>query len=172
MQRARSTRYLPSFFTHDQLDMIADFVSQRGGGLLFLGGRNAFGEGGYQGTRLAEVLPVFLDNELSTGAGPYFDELFVTPTRAGLTHPVTQLGEANSDAVRERWESLPPVTTLNPITRLKPGATGLLTGGTEEERDRQVVLAFHRYGRGKVMVEMFTKSLLMPSFEVLPVSRR
>ena len=141
-----------SFFTHDQLDMIADFVSRRGGGLLFLGGRNAFAEGGYQGTRLAEVLPVFLDDELSSGVGPYFDELFITPTRAGLTHPATQLGADNSEAVVERWEALPSVTTLNPITRLKPGATGLLTGGTEEDRERQVVLAFHRYGRGKVVV--------------------
>ena len=141
-----------SFFTHDQLDMISDFVSRRGGGLLFLGGRNAFAEGGYQGTRLAEVLPVFLDDELSTGAGPYFDELFVTPTRAGLTHPATQLGADNSEAVVERWEALPAVTTLNPITRLKPGATRLLSGGPERDRERQVVLAFHRYGRGKVIV--------------------
>ncbi len=141
-----------SFFTHDQLDMIADFVSQRGGGLLVLGGRNAFAEGSYEGTRLAEVLPVFLDDELSTGSGPYFDELFITPTRAGLTHPTTQLGADDGEAVRERWESLPPVTTLNPITRLKPGATGLLTGGPEEDRGRQVVLAYHRYGRGKVAV--------------------
>ena len=142
-----------SFFTHDQLDMIADFVSQRGGGLLVLGGRNAFAEGGYQGTRLAEALPVFLDDEMNTGAEPYFAELFVTPTRTGLTHPATQLGEDNSEAVRERWESLPAVTTLNPIstTRLKPGATGLLTGGTDGDRDRQVVLAYHRYGRGKVI---------------------
>ena len=139
-----------SFFTHDQLDMIADFVSQRGGGLLVLGGRNAFAEGGYQGTRLAEVLPVFMDDELSTEAEPYSTELFVSPTRTGLTHPTTQLGQEDSEAVRERWESLPPVTTLNPITRLKPGATGLLTGGPEEDRDRQVVLAHHRYGRGKV----------------------
>ena len=141
-----------SFFTHDQLDMISDFVSRRGGGLLFLGGRNAFAEGGYQGTRLAEVLPVFLDDELSTGAGPYFDELFITPTRAGLTHPATQLGADNSEAVIERWEALPAVTTLNPITRLKPGATRLLSGGPERDRERQVVLAFHRYGRGKVIV--------------------
>ena len=141
-----------SFFTHDQLDMISDFVSRRGGGLLFLGGRNAFAEGGYQGTRLAEVLPVFLDDELSTGAGPYFDELFITPTRAGLTHPATQLGADNSEAVVERWEALPAVTTLNPITRLKPGATRLLSGGPEGDRERQVVLAFHRYGRGKVIV--------------------
>ena len=141
-----------SFFTHDQLDMISDFVSRRGGGLLFLGGRNAFAEGGYQGTRLAEVLPVFLDDELSSGAGPYFDELFITPTRAGLTHPATQLGADNSEAVIERWEALPAVTTLNPITRLKPGATRLLSGGPERDRERQVVLAFHRYGRGKVIV--------------------
>jgi uncharacterized membrane protein len=140
-----------SFFTHDQLDMIADFVSQRGGGLLVLGGRNAFAEGGYQGTRLAEALPVFLDDDLSTSAEPFYGELFVTPTRTGLTHPATQLGEDNSEAVEARWESLPPLTTLNPITRLKPGATGLLTGGPEQERDRQVVLAYHRYGRGKVI---------------------
>jgi uncharacterized membrane protein len=140
-----------SFFTHDQLDMIADFVSQRGGGLLVLGGRNAFAEGGYQGTRLAEALPVFMDDELSTGAEPYYTELFITPTRTGLTHPATQLGQEDSEAVRELWESLPPVTTLNPVTRLKPGATGLLTGGPEDDRDRQVVLAFHRYGRGKVI---------------------
>jgi hypothetical protein len=141
-----------SFFTHDQLDMISDFVSRRGGGLLFLGGRNAFAEGGYEGTRLAEVLPVFLDDELSTAAGPYFDELFITPTRAGLTHPATQLGADNSEAVVERWEALPAVTTLNPITRLKPGATRLLSGGPEGDRERQIVLAFHRYGRGKVIV--------------------
>ena len=70
-----------SFFTHDQLDMIADFVSRRGGGLLVLGGRNAFRGGSYQGTRLSEALPVFMDDELSTGAAPYSTELFITPTR-------------------------------------------------------------------------------------------
>ena len=34
-----------SFFTADQLRMIAEFVSQRGGGLLTLGGRHSFAEG-------------------------------------------------------------------------------------------------------------------------------
>ena len=49
-----------SYFTHDQLRMIADFVSQRGGGLLVLGGRLALSEGGYAGTPIADVLPVTL----------------------------------------------------------------------------------------------------------------
>ena len=141
-----------SFFTHDQLNMIADFVSQRGGGLLLLGGRNSFAQGGYEGTPVAEALPVFLDDERNTGGGPYFEELLVSPTRTGLTHPATQLGEDDSEGIRELWESLPAVTTLNPISRLKPGATGLLTGGSDQDRSRQVVLAYHRYGRGKVIV--------------------
>ncbi|SVC26857.1 uncharacterized protein METZ01_LOCUS279711, partial [marine metagenome] len=141
-----------SFFTHDQLNMIADFVSQRGGGLLVLGGRNAFAEGGYEGTPVEEALPVLLDDDRNTEGNPYFEELLVSPTRTGLTHPATQLGGGDSESIRELWESLPPVTTLNPISRLKPGATGLLTGGTDQDRSRQVVLAYHRYGRGKVIV--------------------
>ena len=140
-----------SFFTHDQLDMIEDFVSQRGGGLLVLGGRNSFREGGYVGTPLEQALPVLLDDDLSDGR-PFFSELHVSPTRTGLTHPATLLGQDGGDPVRELWESLPPVTSLNPITRLKPGATGLLTGGSEADRTTQVVLAYHRYGRGKVIV--------------------
>ena len=75
-----------SFFTHDQLNLIADFVSQRGGGLLLLGGRNSFREGGYEGTPVAEALPVFLDDELSDGR-PFFSELFVSPTRTNRPDP-------------------------------------------------------------------------------------
>ena len=41
-----------------QLRMLADFVSKRGGGLLMLGGRRSFAEGGWAGTPVGEVLPV------------------------------------------------------------------------------------------------------------------
>lgn len=138
-----------SFFTLDQLTMLADFVSERGGGLLVLGGRRAFAEGGYEGTPLADALPVLLDDELSGGA-EYFAELKISPTRAGLTHPATQLG-MDPETTEEAWERMPPLTSLNPITRLKPGATALLTGGDERDPARQVVLAHHRYGRGTVI---------------------
>ena len=36
--------------TGDQLRMIADFADRRGGGLIMLGGRRSFSEGGYAGT--------------------------------------------------------------------------------------------------------------------------
>ncbi|MFP5356289.1 MAG: hypothetical protein ACLGIK_14270, partial [Gemmatimonadota bacterium] len=49
-----------AFFTADQLRMLADFVSERGGGLLVLGGRDALGEGGFGGTAVSDVLPLEL----------------------------------------------------------------------------------------------------------------
>ncbi len=48
-------------FTPEQMRMLSDFVSKRGGGLLMLGGRRSFVEGGWAGTPLAEALPVVLD---------------------------------------------------------------------------------------------------------------
>jgi uncharacterized membrane protein len=131
-----------SAFTADQLRMIAEFVDVRGGGLLLLGGARAFAEGGYAGTPLAEVMPVVL----SRGGGA-FAHVKVHPTRAGQAHAVTQLGETEQ-ASADRWKTMPPLSTVNLIEEIKPGATTLLSG-TDDRRRERVVLAYERYGRGK-----------------------
>jgi uncharacterized membrane protein len=142
-----------SYFTHDQLRMIADFVSQRGGGLLVLGGRLSFSEGGYAGTPVAEVLPVALEPEKGSpetdevAGRDFFASLTVTPTPFGATHPVTQFG-AELDASAERYKTLPPLSTLNDVRAVKPGATTLLEGSGDGVSD-QPVLVFQRFGRGK-----------------------
>ena len=48
------------FFTQDQLSLIDDFVSRRGGGLLMLGGAESFAAGGYRRTPVADALPVYV----------------------------------------------------------------------------------------------------------------
>jgi uncharacterized membrane protein len=131
-----------SAFTADQLRMISEFVDVRGGGLLVLGGARSFGEGGYAGTPVAEALPVTLQ-KANTG----FTHLKVHPTRAGEAHAVTQLGDTEQ-ASADRWKTMPPLTTVNQIDAIKPGATVLLSGQDDRRRDR-VVLAYQRYGRGK-----------------------
>ena len=137
-----------SAFTPDQLRMMADFVNVRGGGFLALGGRRAFAEGGYAGTPVGEALPVVLE---SSRADPsYIAEVKVQPTRLGETHAATQIGETEQ-ASADRWKTLPPLTTVNPIRRVKPGAAVLLTGGIGGARDAQVVLAYQRYGAGKAL---------------------
>ena len=131
--------------------MLADFVSKRGGGLLMLGGRRSFAEGGWAGTPVAEVLPVEFDAETaSRGNAPeYFTHLNVRPTRAGANFPVTQLA-ANEQESSTRWNDMPTVSAVNAVRTPKRGATVLLTGATEDRRE-QIVLAFQRYGRGKAL---------------------
>lgn len=154
-----------SFFTADQLSMIADFASRRGGGLLFLGGRRSFAEGGYTGTALEDAYPILLE-EPAQDPRAAFAEVQVRPTNAGRSHPIAQIlpsrpAAPDADApdagtvdgapatIADAWASLPALTTMNRIVRTKPGATTLLTGDADGEE--RVVLAYHRYGRGKVL---------------------
>lgn len=135
-----------SFFTADQLRMIADFVSQRGGGLLVLGGRASLSEGGFAGTPLAEVLPLTLARGEVNLEGPA-TTVSVRPTRPGQVHPALQL-RGTLPASIARWDSLPPLTTVNQIGALRAGATVLLAGRTEGGRSDVPILAYQRYGRG------------------------
>jgi hypothetical protein len=145
-----------SAFTPDQLRMLADFVSERGGGLLMLGGRRGLAEGGYAGTALADVIPVVLEPAPGAEDAPV-TELAVRPTVAGAAQPALQLGP-DARASAERWRTLPPLTAVNLVRRAKPGATVLLTGvpsaapgaaaGTQAGPAR-VVLAAQRFGRGR-----------------------
>ena len=72
-----------SAFTQEQLRMLADFVSVRGGGILFLGGRSSFGEGGFSGTPLADVLPFYISGDAVPDSLAPFQELDVRVTPAG-----------------------------------------------------------------------------------------
>lgn len=135
-----------SYFTHEQLRMIADFVSERGGGLLVLGGRRSFAEGGWAGTPVADVLPVELDASYANDT-TYFAELNIKPKPAGLAHPMLRL-LPDPDSSAGRWRTLPPLSTFNRVGGLKPGATELLTGTGDGLT--QPVLAQQRYGRGQV----------------------
>ncbi len=136
-------------FTPDQQRMLEDFVDVRGGSLLVLGGGRSFSEGGWAGTPLSDALPVVLD---PGSRGPQYPpaELVVRVPQSAAHHPATQITDKAEDAPA-KWRDLPPLTSLNPITELKPGATPLLVGVNERGR-QQIVLAFQRYGRGKSLV--------------------
>jgi uncharacterized membrane protein len=137
-------------FTPEQLRMIADFVNKRGGGLLMLGGRRSFAEGGWAGTPVGEVLPVVLDSGSGRpSSAAYLSTLLVRPTRAGTSSPVTQIADTEAGSTT-RWNDMPEVSAVNPIRAVKPGATTLLNA-TDKSRQDQIVLAYQRYGRGKAL---------------------
>lgn len=135
-----------SFFTGDQLRMLADFVSQRGGTLLALGGRASLSEGGFADTPMAEVLPVALQRTgADTGAPPLV--VAVHPTSAGLAFAALQLRRSEA-ANAARWDSLPPLTAVNRLGPLRSGATVLLNGRVGDQGLEVPLFAFQRYGRG------------------------
>jgi hypothetical protein len=147
-----------SFFTRDQLQMLADFVSVRGGGLLFLGGRRSFGEGGYAGTPLAPVMPVVISGEAVPDSLTFLADLKPQLTPAGAASAATQVA-ATEEKTGERWRTLPGVTTVNRIRGVKAGAVVLVNGVVPEggrveapgetlRRYEQPVLCYQRYGRG------------------------
>ncbi|MFB3853790.1 MAG: hypothetical protein ACE148_08195 [Vicinamibacterales bacterium] len=157
-----------SAFTPDQLRMIADFVSVRGGGLIALGGRRSFAEGGYAGTPVGEALPVVLEGESEDS---FFEEVRVSPTRFGQTHVAVQIGDTEQASI-EKWRSLPPATAVNPIRRVKPGAVVLLAGAGGKEgggEGGQVVLAYQRYGAGKALALPVQDSWLWQMHAEVPV---
>jgi len=133
-------------FSPEQLRMIADFVSKRGGSLLMLGGRRAFAEGGWAGTPVGDVLPVVMG-----ASNPKYvaTDIAVRPTRAGATFPVVQIADTE-DASAKKWDDMPTLSAVNQIKEVKPGATILLTG-TDKSRQEHVVLAYQRFGRGKTL---------------------
>jgi uncharacterized membrane protein len=155
-----------SFFTVDQLRMLSDFVSVRGGGLLALGGRRALAEGGYAGTPLADALPVELGPPAGSDSGA--TEITVAPTAAGILHPATQLAP-NDSATATLWRQMPALTTVNEVGRPKPGATVLLEGRADEERRARPTLTFQRYGRGKAIVFAVQDSWLWQMHQLVPV---
>lgn len=136
-----------SFFSREQIQMIVDFVAERGGSVLFLGGKRSFAEGGWTNTGISDLMPVELEGNPEPD---YYREVKVQPTRAGLAHAALRLNE-DPDSSAAIWASLPNLSTFNRLTRLKPGATALLTGTGPGVAEGQVVLAWQRYGRGTAL---------------------
>jgi hypothetical protein len=137
-----------AFFTAEQLRMLEEFVSLRGGGLLALGGRRALAEGGYGGTAVDGILPVALAGVTPRPEGG--SARMVTPelTDAGRRHPMLAL-TATPEATAEQWARLPAVSSVNAAVAARAGATVLLAGRDATGGGAVPLLAVHRHGRGR-----------------------
>ena len=133
-----------AFFTHEQLSLIQQFVSQRGGGLLMLGGHHSFANGGYDRTPVGDLLPVYLRRgKERDAAGAYRLQL----TREGWLQPWVR-SRANEQDEERRLADMPPFETVNHVSSIKPGASVLAeviaAGGAAEP-----ALVAQQFGRGR-----------------------
>jgi uncharacterized membrane protein len=132
------------FFTQDQQSLLAEFVSQRGGALLMLGGNHSLAEGGYQRTPIGEMLPVYLDRSAPVPvAGAYRLKL----TREGWLQPWVRV-RANEPDEEERLAKMPGFKALNRINAIKPGAS-VLAEVESADGTLRPALVVQPYGRGR-----------------------
>lgn len=139
------------FFRPDQLDLTADFVSERGGGLLLFGPAS-LRRRGYLGSALEPVLPARLADRLGlTDASPGGDraQRFV-PTPSGLVHPMLRLGPTVEES-RNRWDAAPALAGSVRIGPVRPGAAVLALTASEDGSARPLIVV-QRYGAGRSMI--------------------
>jgi uncharacterized membrane protein len=137
-----------TFFTQDQLKMVVDFVSNRGGGFLMTGGRNSYSGGHYENSPVADILPVQLPAGDRT---PVVGRIKMAVTDYGRTHPLMKLS-ADSGVNVKQWTDLPPLNDYNRTLDAKIGGIVLARGQPEQKSGADpILLAYQRYGRGRSM---------------------
>jgi len=135
-----------SLFTSDQMALLGRFVSERGGGLLMLGGPDSFEKGQFSKTLVADVLPVYLQRTTTPRPPPTSGYRWQL-TREGWLEPWMRLRATEPDE-RLRLAEMPPFRTLNQVSGIKPGASVLAVAVDSSSRELPA-LVVHSYGRGR-----------------------
>ena len=132
------------FFSADQLVLLERFVTERGGGLLMLGGAESFRQGGYQKTPVNRMLPTYLDGA-PTGATSTAYRLNLT--RDGWLQPWVRLRSTETEE-HQRLAEMPGFLTINRTGQIKPGAT-VVAEVVDNDGQKLPALAVQPFGRGR-----------------------
>jgi uncharacterized membrane protein len=142
----------PDSLSRVQLEMIADFVDQRGGGLLALGAKT-FAQQGLMGTPIEDVLPVSLSDRGSgvvrasnRGGGERYT---VAVTAEGESHPVMRIASTPEEMAR-RWSAVPALAGVATLGAPRPGAQVLALVRADD--GARPLVAVQRFGRGRAMI--------------------
>ncbi len=138
------------FFTPDQMTLLRNFVSRRGGGLLMLGGPDSFSAGKYDRTPVGDLLPVYLDRlgEPTPATSSEGLEHRLVLTREGWLQPWIRTRKTEEDE-RTRLAAMPPFASPNAVGGIKPGAAVLAQ--VRDAADELVpALVAQPFGKGHV----------------------
>lgn len=143
------------FFSQAQLELTREYVRKRGGGLLLLGGRQSFTEGGFDGTVIESLLPARLmpSGQPGESVGLDPDQPFrARPTLEGLLSGAWSL-DPNPEENRRLWDEMPALYRINQFAMTRLGATVHANAeNAGSERDSRPLFAIQRYGEGRSAV--------------------
>jgi hypothetical protein len=145
------------FLSDAQLQLLQDFVSERGGGLMVSGAL----DDAFVDTVLADMLPlttvrsttlpVFLQGGVTRGAHATGELYSPRLTPSGEFSAMLRLSSDDAEN-RRLWSSLPQLQGVHVTGRPKPGATVLMEHPLLQYQNQALaVLATQRYGSGRSM---------------------
>jgi uncharacterized membrane protein len=140
-----------SFFTQDQLALLRNFVSRRGGGLLMLGGPDSFVDGKYDRTPVGEMLPVYINNRSGVAPSGEADYRLVL-TREGWLQPWVRTRKTE-DEEQKRLDTMSGFKMLSQVGNIKPGAS-VLSEVRDPAGSRFPALVAQSFGKGHVAALM------------------
>lgn len=135
-----------AYLTPQQLQNVKDFVDRRGGGLAFLGGKDALADGGWQATPVAEVMPTTLPDKKGTFQ---WTPANVRLTPQGSESLITRL-EDDPKKNDKRFEDLPYIRNVQDVGTPKLGALVLAEAVPMNGGGKTLpLLITMNYGRGR-----------------------
>ena len=132
----------------DQQQLIHEFVSERGGSLLLLGGRKGLSAGNWGNTPVGDILPVRL-KDITNSYVKERARALLSPE--GLSTAFLTLDETEESNL-ERWDSLPALDNYQELGTLRPAASTLLHVKADENADPEPLLVRQPYGKGQSFV--------------------
>ena len=130
-----------------QLELIGEFVGERGGSLLMLAGPNGLGNGGWGQSAIADLMPTTLPQLATDSFTRKKAPVRLTPQ--GADTEMLRLANSPEDN-RNAWAGMPEVANYQSLGALKPAATTLLE--FQSETGYQPLLVTQPFGRGHVYI--------------------
>jgi uncharacterized membrane protein len=144
-----------SYLSQSQMQSLVQFVTEKGGGVLFIAGELFYPQG-YRGTPLELLFPVELgDASNPTAVGTPVERYRPELTVEGRSNPIFRLGD-NEVASMQIWNQLPELYWYLEAPRKKPAAQVLAEHPTVIGPEGRLPLIVYQFlGAGKVMFHAF-----------------
>jgi len=145
----------PTFLSPSVMNHIYEFVTVRGGGVIFVAGPK-FMPLAFANTPLAPLLPMEIDSvQAPDPAIPLTESFHPRLTPLGLASPTMQLADSTG-ANRQLWqEGLPPLRWFVTVGDLRPGVRVLAEHPTKKATDGSAapLITLQFIGAGKVVFQ-------------------
>lgn len=141
----------PGYLSQSQMAHLAEFVTEKGGGVLFIAG-DQFNPIAYRGTPLEALLPIELgDARNPTAVGGSVPSFRPSLTVEGRASPIFRFGDDEVTSARI-WASLPELLWYIEAPRKKPAALVLAEHPTQAGSDGPLPIMLYQFvGSGKSM---------------------